>query len=294
MDGRIILALGGFCVIIILGALYMQEYDFEGARVKAVATEEQLAADKRDLESSKQKIEPGDKRNAQLLDALQLVVNRDKLLKDIVDVRKQRDAMLEDFMGTVKAVRNRDVGVTMPQFVTKNGTKYNNVRVTSVNSTGLGLVHELGASRVPDNDLPEPYKSRYRMDLDAKVQLALDESKPKEKEDTSKGPSIATVPPPVEIVTSAGPDKATLDKISALQSQSNYFHTQLDNLRQQQGYYRDKARTLTNRPYDGKIHSDPAQAARAEDQAKEFDKQIAVVAAQAAQVDAQIEMLRNK
>ncbi len=81
MDGKIIFALGGFIVIIILGALYMQEFDFEGAKMKAIAAEEQLAANRHEIEATNALLVPVEKRNDQLVAALQLVLNRDELKK---------------------------------------------------------------------------------------------------------------------------------------------------------------------------------------------------------------------
>ncbi len=114
----------------------------------------------------------------------------------VVDVRRQRDALLEEFLGTVKAIRSRDVGLQFPEFDLKSGVKLRNVRFTSVNANGVGLVHEQGASRLMDGDLPDDYKARYRLDLDAKVELAMEESKPKpEVEPEPEGqPAVVAAP----------------------------------------------------------------------------------------------------
>ncbi len=125
-------------------------------------------------------------------------------------------------------------------------------------------------------------------------------------------PTVAD-PPPI--------DRDYTETLAALEAQSGYLASQISQLESQRDYYRQKASSLTQRsavrspsyystsngyysngtysnsPYyiqsGPTIHSDPAQASRAEMQAEQIARQIPALQSQRAKVEAQLQAIRS-
>ena len=321
-----LLAVAGLVTMIIGGALYMQQIDFEGVRLSALNAQDTVKQMETSVRNSEGTVEAMKTREAMVNAGIELAAAADEAKTRVAELKKERLTVAQDFGELVKTVRASAMDVVVPELKLKSGARLANAKIKKFDDGGVIFLHSEGVIRVSD-DLPDAIKNRFRLDVEAKVAAIESQSKAaqaKEEEVEKKpavaGPVLAAAPPPsqaavtVDAPPSNLPSGLTAAEDLALRTRLGLVRLQIQQLESQKQPYLDKVRTLNSRatlrsattttyydPYygtsyystSGRIHSDPAQAAVAQQKIDEIDKQIFPLKAEIVRLEARLGIPSN-
>ncbi len=312
--GRLILAVGGLIVVLIMGLVYvanMHEIEFESCQKQAYSVTAKCDGVEGEIVRTTSQTDQIKWEKDKVLKVFPLILARDEAQKKIASLKAERIAALQELSEMVKTVAVRDTSKTIPILTLKNGKTFQNVKLIGVNDTGIAIVHNEGASRLVESDLPENLKERFRLDVYTELASLLSELKPSvivKTELTETKPTVdnnvasgsprdghSTDAPlrPSSPYRKSG-TSADEQNSPALVAQANYLRDQINQLQVEQKHYLTEAHSLrqessTSITSSGqkKIHSRPAEAVRLEMQASEISKKISTLEVQLRQVEAQ-------
>lgn len=176
-----------------------KQSDLNEAKISTDAARKGLQEKLTALEEAKQKL-------AALKGA---VDSTQSLNKEIQALQAKRQGLLEEFTEVVVAVRTKAVGAPLPELALPDGRTLQGAAIQKVTNSEITFSHSGGVIKVPERDLPQEIKQRYRIGMapmngeDLPIQ-SVSAASPS----TTKPGTSAQLPPPA---AGSSAQKATRD-----------------------------------------------------------------------------------
>jgi hypothetical protein len=283
---RVLLIIGGIFVATFLCSIYLFEHGSDRAGLLQVTQSYKMRIVELEANNDQQRslLAAAEINKKQVIEVYKFVERRDSLQEEVNKLKDEKNVVLEDFYNSVLVVREAAKNIAVTQLELKNKKKLYDVRVSKVDATGIGLIHNDGITRVPFSEMPESMLTRFRPDIE-EAMTQLKESKVVRASSDVAATVMSTVTEAPnqnsDKVVSAEPDLEVLK----LQSQLSLIEFQINRLESERQRYLDKADSYrSNKPAESKIHSNPAVASAAERAAKELDPKITALRVSQAQL----------
>lgn len=262
-------------ILVVGGTLALREVDLEIHRNDLRTVQHQLENAQALIASSQERMSAWNGLHVNLGGCYATLEETDKAKKLRRGVEKQLDAEILDYLKLLQSTRERLMLTTIPELRLQDNRLFLNARITSIMPEGVGFTHSQGIIRVEGKLLPPGLRDLVQLGVENQLE-SLRPFKPSPVVETVSSPSWATTsspsspvptgPSPAEVATQAR-EKNRTELILAYEREIAVYQNRLAAIRA-------RAEGMTARRPTAKIHSAPAQATRAEMEAREVENKI--------------------
>jgi hypothetical protein len=198
----------------------------------------------------------------------------DKARKLRHDTEKQLENEILAYLALLKSTRERLMQTTIAELRLQDNRLYLNARITSIVPEGVGFTHSQGITRVEGKLLPPALRDLVQLGVENRLESLLP---------FKQSPAVEIVPDPSWANTNTPPPLPATPDPSALAAQAREkdrnelalaYEREISVYQSRLAAIRSRAEGMANRRPTARIHSAPAQATRAEMEAREVEAKI--------------------
>lgn len=198
----------------------------------------------------------------------------DKARKLRHDTEKQLENEILAYLALLKSTRERLMQTTIAELRLQDNRLYLNARITSIVPEGVGFTHSQGITRVEGKLLPPALRDLVQLGVENRLESLLPfKQSPAVERDPDPSWANTNTPTPLP----ATPDPSALAAQAREKDRNELalaYEREIAVYQSRLAAIRSRAEGMANRRPTARIHSAPAQATRAEMEAREVEAKI--------------------
>lgn len=262
-------------LILVVGAtMVLREVDLEIHRNDLRVVQHQHENAQALIASSQERMTAWNGLHLNLAGCYATLEETDKAKKLRRDAEKLLEDEILDYLALINSTRERLMQTTIAELRLQDNRLYLNARITSIVPEGVGFTHSQGITRVEGKLLPPALRDLVQLGVENRLESLLP-FQPSPVVEAAPTPSWANTSTQTPLPSTPDPSAlAARDREKGRNELAQAYEREIAVYQNRLIAIRSRAEGMVNRRPTAKIHSAPAQATRAEMEAREVEAKI--------------------